>query len=49
MICLSIWDSLILSKLKRDAESFLGESHLRRLQKEAQVIVDDAFRVAGVT
>ncbi len=30
------------------AESFNGESHLRQIQAEAQQIVADAFRVAGV-
>ncbi len=30
------------------AESFRGETHLRRIQDEAQVIVGDAFAAAGV-
>lgn len=30
------------------AESFKGESHLKQLQQEAQAIVADAFRVAGL-
>lgn len=30
------------------AESFKGEGHLRRIQEEAQAIVGDAFRKAGV-
>ncbi len=31
------------------AESFLGEEHLRRVQEEAQGIVDGALRAAGVS
>ena len=31
------------------AESFLGEEHLRRVQDEAQGIVDEALRAAGVS
>ena len=30
------------------AESFKGEAHLKQIQEEAQAIVADAFRVAGV-
>ena len=30
------------------AESFLGEEHLRRIEKEAVTIVDGAFAKAGV-
>jgi phosphoglucomutase len=30
------------------AESFLGPEHLARIQREAQAIVDEAFRAAGV-
>lgn len=30
------------------AESFKGEAHLKQIQQEAQAIVADAFRVAGV-
>jgi phosphoglucomutase len=29
------------------AESFLGPEHLERIQREAQAIVDDAFKAAG--
>lgn len=30
------------------AESFVGEAHLQRIQEEAQAIVGDAFKAAGV-
>jgi phosphoglucomutase len=30
------------------AESFKGEAHLKRIQEEAQAIVAEAFRAAGV-
>ncbi|MGH2542705.1 MAG: hypothetical protein ACRDIB_07905, partial [Ardenticatenaceae bacterium] len=30
------------------AESFKGEQHLARLQEEAQAIVQDAFKAAGL-
>ena len=30
------------------AESFLGAEHLKQIQQEAQAIVSDAFRSAGV-
>ena len=30
------------------AESFRGAEHLRRIQDEAQAIVNEAFRAAGV-